>query len=78
MYIFNPIRDKELECDIKDIFTNEEKELIYQALSFTADELSLSHKRFENLLKPSNELTSKAGQLYIMAQVFKNSIEQEK
>ena len=75
MYTFNPIRDKELECDIKDIFTNEEKELIYQALSFTADEISLSHKRFENLLKPSNELTSKAGQLYIMAQVFKNSME---
>ena len=77
MYTFNPIRDKELECNIKDIFTNEEKELIYQALTFTADEISASNKRFENLLKPSNELTSKAGQLYIMAQVFKNSIEQE-
>lgn len=77
MYRFNATRGNELENDIKDIFTNEEKELISQALSFTADELSLSHKRFENLLNPSNDITSKAGQLYIMAQVFKNSIEQE-
>lgn len=77
MYRFNATRGKELENDIKDIFTNEEKELICQALTFTADELSASNKRFENLLKPSNDITSKAGQLYIMAQVFKNSIEQE-
>lgn len=77
MYGFNTTRGKELENDIKDIFTKEEKELICQALSFTADELSLSHKRFENLLKPSNDITAKAGLLYIMAQVFKNSIEQE-
>ena len=77
MYIFNAAREKELEDNIKDMFTEDEKELISQALTFTADELSASNKRFENLLKPSNELTSKAGQLYIMAQVFKNSIEQE-
>lgn len=75
MYRFNATRGNELENDIKDIFTNEEKELISQALSFTADELSLSHKRFENLLKPSNDITAKAGQLYIMAQVFRNSID---
>ena len=77
MYRFNTTRGKELENDIKDIFTKDEKELIYQALVFTADELSASNKRFESLLKPSNDVTSKAGQLYTMAQVFKNSIEQE-
>ena len=75
MFTFNPTRGKELENNIKDMFTNEEKELIYQALSFTADELSLSYKRFESLLKPSNDITAKAGQLYGMAQVFKNSME---
>lgn len=75
MYTFDPIRNKKLESEIKDIFTDEEKELIYQALSFTADDLSSSNKRFESLLKPSNELTSKAGQLYTMAQVFRNSME---
>lgn len=75
MYTFNPIRDKKLECDIKDIFTKDEKELIYQALVFTADELSSSNKRFESLLKPSNDMTAKAGQFYAMAQVFRNSME---
>ena len=75
MYTFDPIRNKKLECEIKDIFMDEEKELIYQALVFTADELSSSNKRFESLLKPSNEMTSKAGQLYTMAQVFRNSME---
>lgn len=75
MYRFNATRGKELENDIKDIFTNEEKELICRALSFTADELSSSNKRFESLLKPSNDMTAKAGQLYIMAQVFRNSID---
>lgn len=75
MYRFNAARGNELEDNIKDMFTDEEKELISQALTFTADELSLSHKRFENLLKPSNDITAKAGQLYIMAQVFKNSME---
>ena len=70
MFTFDMDRRKELNSKLTEILTEQEKQLLYEACMFTADELSATNKRFQNMLKPSNDLTAKAGRLYELAQAL--------
>lgn len=77
MYTFNPERRKELSFQLMNILTEEEKQLLYEACKSMANELSFSSRRYEDILKPSNSLTEKAGVLYELAQTLADSMLEE-
>lgn len=77
MYTFNEDRKEELIRVLKDVFTENEKKLLYQACKFTADELVIANNKFQYMINPSNEFSAKAGQLYEMAQTLRDSLNEE-
>ena len=77
MYTFSKERSEELSNRLKEILTEEEKKLLYAACMGMADELSAMSKRYQGLLVPSNDLTDRAGELYVMANCLMGSMEEE-
>ena len=70
------VRANELEKVFRKALTEQEKRVLYEAYLVTAQDIERAEEKLKHIFKPSEDFKRKADELYEMARVLVESMEQ--